>query len=256
MKAYYERNGITIYHGDAMELLAALPDGAAQCAVTSPPYNLLKTWGHSQGPNTIHKAFSAKMLTDMYPDSLPEPRYQGEQRAMVEQLLRVTDGSVFYNHKIRYSMKRMKRAVHPMEWLAGLPLWCEIVWDRGGGIGHNAKRWVHSDERIYQFNRPKVWRPLGYTTVWRIVVRPWDIAHPCPFPVDLPARCIASTTEAGHVVIDPYLGSGTTLLAAARLGRGGIGFEREERWCELSAKRIEAAQQGVQEPFEFAEASS
>lgn len=68
---------------------------------------------------------------------------------------------------------------------------------------------------------------------------PTDVdGHPCPFPLELPKRCIAATTDLGDVVLDPFMGSGTTLRAAKDLGRKAIGIEIEERYCEIAAKRL------------------
>ena len=74
-------------------------------------------------------------------------------------------------------------------------------------------------------------------TVWRMTP-PSDIdGHPCPFPVTLAVRCISATTRPSETVLDPFMGSGTTLLAAKSLGRRAIGIEIEERYCEIAAQR-------------------
>lgn len=234
---YYERGGITIYHGDCREILTTME--RVDCVVTSPPYNIRRNHSHAVGPNSLHKRVTAKFLNEWYDDSVPEADYQASQRAMVAQLLKTCDGSVFYNHKLRHGIKRIGRVIHPMEWLYGLPLWCEIVWDRGGGLAFNSLRFIHSDERIYQFGHPKVWHDLGFTTVWRIPPTSQGVDHPCPFPIEIPSRCIASTTDPGDLILDPFMGSGTTLGAAKDLGRRAIGIEIEERYCEVAAKRME-----------------
>jgi DNA modification methylase len=67
-------------------------------------------------------------------------------------------------------------------------------------------------------------------------------AHPCQMPIALPARAILYSTNEGDLVLDPFMGSGSTLLAAKLNGRRAIGIERSERYCEIAAKRLE---QGV-----------
>ena len=62
--------------------------------------------------------------------------------------------------------------------------------------------------------------------------------HPCAFPLLLAERPIVSSTIEGDVVLDPFMGSGTTMVAAYRNGRRGIGIEREERFCEMAVNRL------------------
>lgn len=64
------------------------------------------------------------------------------------------------------------------------------------------------------------------------------IGHPAPFPVELPRRCIKLFSFVGDTVLDPFLGSGTTLIAAKILSRKGIGIEIDSQYCDLSKERI------------------
>lgn len=69
-------------------------------------------------------------------------------------------------------------------------------------------------------------------------IKPQATDHPTPKPVDLPAWFIRLHTQRGDLVLDPFMGAGTTLVAAERMGRRAIGIELEERWCELAVKRL------------------
>jgi site-specific DNA-methyltransferase (adenine-specific) len=62
--------------------------------------------------------------------------------------------------------------------------------------------------------------------------------HPVSFPVTMPARAISAVTNRNDIVLDPFMGSGTTLRAAKDMGRRAIGIEIEERYCEIAAKRM------------------
>ncbi len=64
------------------------------------------------------------------------------------------------------------------------------------------------------------------------------VGHPAPFPVELPKRCIKLFSFVGDTVLDPFLGSGSTLIACALLNRKGIGVEIDEKYCELARKRM------------------
>ncbi len=72
------------------------------------------------------------------------------------------------------------------------------------------------------------------------------IGHPAPFPLELPHRCIKLFSFVGDTVLDPFAGSGTTLIAAAMLNRIGIGVEIDPRYCELAKKRILSEQELIQ----------
>jgi DNA modification methylase len=72
--------------------------------------------------------------------------------------------------------------------------------------------------------------------VWPIRPDMADHEHPAPFPLKLPTRAIASVNAA--TILDPFMGSGTTLRAAKDLGRQAIGIEIDERYCEIAARRL------------------
>jgi site-specific DNA-methyltransferase (adenine-specific) len=80
-------------------------------------------------------------------------------------------------------------------------------------------------------------------SVWRFpTVSAKRIGHPAPFPVELPRRCIEMYTFAGDVVLDPFLGSGQTAIAALQTGRRYIGVDLSEEYCELAGQRIAEAE--------------
>ena len=236
MKPYYDHNGITIYHGDCREILPRIPSSSCEVAVTSPPYNLIREWTGG-GPNSILKNWKQKQDKWGYIDNIPESEYQEMQKAIIREMLRIIDGVIFYNHKIRHAIKRRGRIYHPMEWLSGFPVWAEIIWNRGGGLPSNCKRFIQADERIYMIGNPRRWDSQGLTTVWNIRPEP-DENHCASFPLELPRRCIKACSQYGDIILDPFLGSGTTLVAAKQLGRRAIGIEIEEKYCEIAVKRL------------------
>jgi DNA modification methylase len=80
--------------------------------------------------------------------------------------------------------------------------------------------------------------------VWRIDAESATrIGHPAPFPVELPRRLIDLYTYAGDIVVDPFAGSGTTLVAAARTGRIGVGYDTDAAYVDMAEKRLHAEQQ-------------
>ena len=81
------------------------------------------------------------------------------------------------------------------------------------------------------------WQALC-STVWYITPAHRSGGHPAPFPLELARRAIRLSTWPGELVVDPFAGSGTTLLAARQLGRRAIGIEASEAYCELAARRL------------------
>jgi modification methylase len=188
----------------------------------------------------------AKVNAHGYEDSMDEDEYQAEQ-VEIATLIRaatVPGGSYFYNHKIRY---RDYDVLHPIELARHFTGWRirqELIWDRTIALAFNARMHAPSDERIiwmWRDDAPHKWNQeaASWMTIWRISPLTADgLDHPCPFPDLIPKRCILATTDPGDLVLDPYLGSGTTLRAAKDLGRRAIGIESQERFAEMAVKRL------------------
>lgn len=244
---YYQHEAVTIYHGDCREILPKL--GLVDLVVTSPPYNQsIDTFK----PSGMHRETTwVQKISAGYQDHVDEAEYQQQQRALLNAIgaILAPNGSVFYNHKLRW---RDGTLLHPAVWLDGINLQMrmEIIWARNGSCTMNSRMFAPSDERIYWFDQgTHKWNQyaVSFMSVWNIaqygsfgMARVGIENHPCAFPLEIPIRCIAATTDANDIVMDPYCGSGTTLVAAKRLGRRAIGIEIEEKYCEIAAQRLEA----------------
>jgi modification methylase len=166
----------------------------------------------------------------------------------LNELFRVTKegGSFFYNHKVRYEEGK---AIHPVTWLLDTKwtLWQEIVWDRG--IAGNIRGWRfwQVEERVYWLvkGKPKELAPrhAKLTSVWRIFPETGHREHLAVFPLALPTRIIYSVLgDKPGVVIGPFCGTGTTLVAAKLLRKDYIGIEIDPYCVEYARKRLEAAE--------------
>ena len=116
-----------------------------------------------------------------------------------------------------------------------------VVWDKGGlGMGWHYRR---NYELVLVGEKPgaacKWYGGNSQANVVRINgIKPAADEHPTPKPVELPSLFIGLHSQPGELVLDPFMGAGTTLVAAKNLGRRAIGIEIEERYCELAAKRL------------------
>ena len=230
-----------IYHKPCADL-DELPDESVQTVVTSPPYNI-----------SYKRQRSKKFNLDGYgafDDHLPEPEYQDQQVRLLEALGRVLrgDGSVFYVHKDR---RINGRTISPIAWIdrvRNLSLFQTIIWDRGSSHNLIQSQMPPVTETVYWLSksghRPRFNKQCRkWGSVWRICphAETARIAHPAPFPLAIPLRSLLmSAPRKDDLVLDPYMGSGTTAVAATMLGLPFIGYEINESYIKLSVERIAA----------------
>jgi len=233
-----------IFQGDTLEILKSLPDDCIDMGVTSPPYN----------KGEKHKGWLVKnVLYDKALDKKQEIIYQKEQIEVLNELYRVIKpgGTFFYNHKVRWEKGIM---LHPITWISQTK-WTirqEIIWDRMIAANIRGWRFWQVDERIYWLIKPKNNDSIGeellskhalLTSIWRFPPERHN-PHPAPFPIELPARIIYSIlNDNPGIVIDPYSGSGTTLIAAKLLQKNYLGIEISEEYIQFSIKRLQSAYQ-------------
>lgn len=242
-RPYYADEWTTIYCGDNRAILAAPSFPTVDLTVTSPPYNQMARMGDRGGMHGGGKWVRQNEDT-AYIDDLDENEYRELHIGIASLVRDVTrpGGSMFYNHKVRY---RDGEALHPLDLVRGFDGWRlrqEVIWHTGA-VAFNARMFAPSDERIYWLvngDGAHKWNQeaAGFLTVWRMLPPTMVDGHPCPFPIDLPTRCIVAATDPGDLVLDPFMGSGTTLRAAKDTGRRAIGIDREERYCEIAARRL------------------
>ena len=224
---------------DALNALQAMAVESVDIGVTSPPYNKQENKKGWLVQNVKYEGGS---------DKLPEADYQAEQIKILNALYRIIKpgGSFFYNHKIRWERGEL---LHPVSWLAKTDwtLRQEIVWDRNIAANIRGWRFWQTEERIYWLHKPANDKIIGdellskhakLTSIWRFPPERKN-PHPAPFPLTLPLRAIyAVMDERKGVVIDPYVGSGTTLVAAKLLGHDYIGIDRSQQYVAMAQERL------------------
>jgi hypothetical protein len=166
--------------------------------------------------------------------------YNVLHRERLAEMWRVTRLAVWWNHRPRIIHGRL---TEPLDGMFPMPVSQRITWDRGTGIDVNLRRFCTRGEYIYLFAKDEFRLPdhstSGQGDVWRFGPETRS-PHPAPFPLELPKRCIAAT-DGARIVLDPFMGSGTTLRAARDLGLRSIGIEQSEAYCEHAAERCGTA---------------
>ena len=147
------------------------------------------------------------------------------------------DGAIFYNHKWRVQRGLLQDRADIMD---GFPVRQIIIWQRSGGFNHNPGYFLPTYEVIYLIANPRFRlapKAGGIGDVWQIRQDRGN-PHPASFPVELARRAIAATTA--RVVLDPFIGSGTTAVAALLEGREYVGIDLSDEYCQMARQRIAA----------------
>jgi DNA modification methylase len=219
MKPYYSEPGITIYHGNCRDYMFELTD----LLLTDPPYGIKMDKGFEGFEG--FGGFGKPIARRQYPDSWDKERPSKET----------------FSHCLDAS----KRAIiFGGNFFADLlpPSTHWIVWDKLNTMptfGDCELAWTNIDRKSVK----KV------TVEWNgLLGKEYENRkHPTQKPLKLMNWCIENYSEPGETVLDPFMGSGTTLRAAKDLGRKAIGIEIEEKYCEIAVKRLR------QEVLPFAE---
>ena len=253
---------------DCIEGLKGLEDDSVNCIVTSPPYNKkglqgkattktkkqvqefvektdpekLKRYKYHEKGNAIWNKFEIDY--DAFGDDMPEEEYQSWMITFLNECYRVIkpDGSIFFNHKPR---RNKNRCYLPTDFThySDAQLYQLIIWNRSSSPNIRKEILVPCTEHIYWFckDKPKVFRDSiaseYKSEVWNITPERQG-KHPAPFPKQLVTNCIQLTTEEGDLVLDPFMGSGTTALVSQHLNRKWMGFEIDEKYATITNERI------------------
>jgi len=217
--SYYQDDSVTIYHGDCREILPTL--SGIGLVVTDPPYTF--------GLASTDQEGKAGGWGDLMNNAL----FYGAWLAETRKLTNAQQGAVWVFNSWR-SFPVLARASFEIRW----PITSLLVWDKralglGGAKGLRptyelVALFAHDTFQIKDRTVRDIWTvPQGGSR---------QTEHPAEKPVDLLGRIVRESGMNG-AVLDPFAGSGSTLVAAKREGRCAIGIEIEERWCEVAAQR-------------------
>ena len=225
--------------GDAIEIMRQIPDGAVDLVVTSPPYNLKNSTGNGMKDGRGGKWANAALQNGYthHNDCMPHEEYVEWQKECLREMLRIIpeDGAIFYNHKWRVQGGLLQDR---QDIVGEFPVRQIIIWKRKGGLNFNPGYFLPTYEVIYLIAKPKFKLAKKANThgdVWEFA-QEMKNPHPAPFPVDLIDRIISSTNA--KIVLDPFMGSGTTAISAINFKRDYIGIDVSPEYCEMADERI------------------
>jgi modification methylase len=225
--------------GDALEVMRQIPSESIDLVVTSPPYNLKNSTGNGMKDGRGGKWANAALISGYatHGDCMPHDEYAAWQRNCLTQMLRLIkrDGAIFYNHKWRVQAGLLQDR---QDIVSGFPIRQIIIWKRKGGINFNPGYFLPTYEVIYLIAKPDFKlapKANAYGDVWEFT-QEMSNEHPAPFPLQMIERIISCTTA--QTVLDPFMGSGTTAVAARNLGRDFIGIELASEYCKLAEERL------------------
>lgn len=226
--------------GDCLATMQEMPDNSIDLVVTSPPYNLKNSTGNGMKSCTTSGKWAGAALQNgysHYDDNMPHDKYTEWQRDCLTEMFRLIkeDGAIFYNHKWRVQDGLLQDR---QDIVNEFPVRQIIVWRRKGGINFNPGYFLPTYEVIYLIAKPKFKlapKANAVGDVWEFT-QEMKNGHPAPFPVALIDRIIGSTNA--KIVLDPFMGSGTTAVAAKNLNRNYIGIELSPDYCKMAEDRI------------------
>jgi modification methylase len=229
-----------IIQGDCLEVMRGMPNECLDAVITSPPYNLhiRKTFKNTQ--NWGGKWNNSKLQSEGYDhhnDYMPEDKYISWQKQVLAECFRLikNDACIFYNHKWRVQNGLYQQRPEIIE---GLPLRQIIIWKKAGGINFNETYFLPTYEVIYLIAKPDFKltpKANRFGDVWEITQEKGSW-HPTPFPVELASRCVQSVR--GDLILDPFIGSGSTAVACKQHGKNYIGIDISADYCQKARERL------------------
>tara|TARA_B110000008_G_scaffold185873_1_gene184712 strand:+ start:290 stop:1036 length:747 start_codon:yes stop_codon:yes gene_type:complete len=237
-----------LHQGDCLDLMKSMPDNSVDLVVTSPPYNM-RTRIRNGKYTTKEKSEHFSKKYDNFHDALSIDDYYNFHKEVICEMLRLSK-VIFYNIQI---VTGSKEALFKLIGNFSTSIKDIIVWDKGHGqpamhtgvlnkateliimFESNAKAGRCFSE--YNFNRGEL------SDIWRIPRERSSIkGHAAVFPLKLAEQAVSSFSKENSVILDPFMGSGTTGVACKNLNRNFIGIELDDKYFYIAKQRINNTQ--------------
>lgn len=247
-KPFFQRDSIKIYNTDIL-ITGCIEENSVDLIITSPPYNLdIKYNSHNdQMSYQEYLLFTKEWLSRCYKLikddgrfclNIPLDKNKGGQQSIYADITTIAKKVGFnYHSTIIWNEQNISRRTAWGSWLSAaapyviapvevIVVLYKKVWKKTSG---SLKSDITKKEFMEWTNG--VWTFSGESKK--------RVGHPTPFPVELPRRCMKLFSFVGDIILDPFMGSGSTLLACLQTDRKGIGVEIDKKYCELAKKRLE-----------------
>lgn len=249
MKPYYDEDGVTIYHGEALSVLASLPSSSVDVLLTDPPYS---SGGMFRSDRAVDPAQKYRGWSQNADGSSRKPTaeygsFGGDCRdqwswirwcaAWGTETLRIVRPS---GVAFQFTDWRQLPATTDAFQFAGWTWQGVLVWDKGVGRPMSGRFRNHLEFIAWASNGAHKGAEGQYPSALISVptVGSSEREHVTQKPVALLSEMLRVVPGESHRVLDPFMGSGSTLVAAKYAGHTVVGIELDERYCEIAAKRL------------------
>jgi len=246
-KIFFKANGVEIYNDDFLST-EFIKENSIDLIVTSPPYNVDIRYNsyNDKIPYEVYLEFTQKWLEKSFKVlkedgrfclNIPLDKNKGGQQSVYADIVTIAKKVGFkYHSTIVWNEQNISRRTAWGSWLSAtapyviapvemIAVFYKKRWKKLSG---SKKSDITKEEFINWTNG--VWTFMGESKK--------RVGHPSPFPVELPRRCIKLFTFVGDTILDPFLGSGSTLIACVLTKRKGIGVEIDRHYCEIAKQRL------------------
>jgi site-specific DNA-methyltransferase (adenine-specific) len=246
-EVFFHTDSIWIYNADILTI-KSIDENSIDLIITSPPYNVDIKYNSYDDTMTYEEylSFTRKWLTKCFNFlkndgrfclNIPLDKNKGGQQSVYADITTIAKQVGFkYHSTIIWNEQNISRRTAWGSWLSATapyviaPVEVIVVFYKKEWKKTSGSRKSDITKKEFMEWTNGVWNFSGESKK--------RVGHPAPFPIELPKRCIKLFSFVGDTVLDPFMGSGTTLLACLQTGRIGLGVEIDKNYCELAKKRL------------------